>query len=170
MNKIWTIEDVRKLLAETGEAMGFDCSFVPVEISTRMEKTMGSFLFREEKGKIIPHAFRFSQILLSGYYHEDVVRNVIIHEYAHYYANVKDNQNHRHDAYFKRVCEALGIPSHTYFKELLPKTKKNAYILVCSKCGSKVAVRRKMDSVNMIVRTKISGCCRAKIRAKRAIF
>jgi len=170
MNKIWSIEEVRRLLNETGEAMGFDCSFIPVEISTRMEKTMGSFLFREEKGKIIPHAFRFSQILLSGYYHESVVRNVIIHEYAHYYANVKDNQNHRHDDYFKRICERLGIPSHTYFKELLPKSRKNGYILVCSKCGSKVAARRKVDSVNMIVRTKVSGCCHAKIRAKRAIF
>lgn len=170
MNKVWNTDDVRKLLAETGERMGLDCSFVPVEVSIRMEKTMGSFLFREEKEKIIPHAFRFSHILLSGYYHESVVRNVIIHEYAHFYVNVKNNQNHRHDAFFKRTCEDLGIPSHTYFKELLPKSKKNGYILVCSKCGSKVAIRRKMDSVNMIVRTKISGCCHAKIRAKRAIF
>ncbi len=170
MNKVWNLEDVRKLLDETGEIMGFDCSYVPVEISTRMEKTMGSFLFREKEGKIIPHAFRFSQVLLSGYYNESVVRNVIIHEYAHFYTNVKENKNHKHDAYFKNTCVKLGIPTNTYFKELLPKVRKNGYILVCSKCGTKVAARRRMDSVNMILRGKVSGCCKAKIRAKKAVF
>lgn len=170
MNKVWEVEDVRKLLVETGEKMDFCCAHVPVEISSRMEKTMGSFLFREKEGNIIPHAFRFAQVLLSGYYKESVVRNVIIHEYAHFYANVKDNRNHRHDAYFKKVCEELGIPTHTYFKELLPRTKKNGYILVCSRCGSKVAARRKVDSVHMILRHKVSGCCHAKIRAKKAVF
>lgn len=170
MNKIWNVEEVRKLLAETGEKMGFDCAHVPVEVSSRMEKTMGSFLFREKEGIITAHAFRFAQVLLSGYYHESVVRNVILHEYAHFYANVKDNRNHKHDAYFKKVCEELGIPTHTYFKELLPRNKKNGYILVCSKCGSKVAARRKVDSVNMILKSKVSGCCHAKIRAKKAVF
>ena len=170
MNKVWSVEDVRKLLHETGEKAGFPCTDVPVEISKRMEKTMGSFLFKSKDGKIIPHAFRFSHVLLSGYYDETVVRNVIIHEYAHYYVNVKDNRNHMHDDYFKKTCESLGIPSHTYFKELLPRIKRKGYILVCSKCGSQVAARRKIDAVKNIVEMKVSGCCHAKIRYRSSVF
>lgn len=170
MNKVWTLEDVRKLLKDTGERAGFTCDGVPVEISTRMEKTMGSFLFKEVNGRITPHAFRFASVLLSGFYPETVVRNVIIHEYAHYYANVRDNRNHMHDGYFKEVCESLGIPAHTYFKELLPKVRKKGYVLVCSSCGKQVAARRKLDSVDKILRMKVSGCCHAKLKYRTSVF
>lgn len=170
MYKKWELDDVRSLLVKTGDAFGLDCREVPVEISTRMEKTMGSFLFREKEGKIIPHSFRFSEILLSGGYEENVVRNVIIHEYAHFYANMKTQENHMHDDFFKSICKRLGISSETYFKQLLPEVKKKGYILVCSKCGQKVAQRRKIDSVDKILRMKISGCCQAKIKYKKGIF
>ena len=170
MYKKWELEEVRSLLVKTGEAFDFDCKEVPVEVSTRMEKTMGSFLFREKEGKIIPHSFRFSEVLLSGIYEENVVRNVIIHEYAHFYCNVKTQQNHMHDDFFKSICKRLGISSETYFKQLLPEIKKKGYILVCSKCGQKVAQRRKIDSVDKILRMKSSGCCQAKIKYKEGIF
>gem|GEM_PF-667968 len=170
MYKKWELEEVRSLLVKTGDAFDFDCREVPVEISTRMEKTMGSFLFREKEGKIIPHSFRFSEVLLSGVYDENVVSSVIIHEYAHFYANVKTQENHMHDAYFKSICKRLRISSETYFRQLLPEIKKKGYILVCSKCGQKVAERRKIDSVDKILRMKISGCCQAKIKYKEGIF
>jgi len=170
MGKIWTQEDVRQLLLETGKRAGLDCSHVPVEISSKMEKTMGSFLFREKSGKITPHAFRFAEVLLSGIYAESVVRNVIIHEYAHFYANVRDQENHMHDEVFKSVCVMLGIPDHTYFKELIPPVKKRGYILVCSQCGGKVAVRRKIDAVEKILRTKVSCCCHAKIGYREGVY
>ena len=170
MYKKWELDDVRLLLARTGDILDFDCRDVPVEISTRMEKTMGSFFFREKEGKIIPHSFRFSEVLLSGRYEENVVRSVIIHEYAHFYANVKTQENHMHDDYFKSICKRLGISSETYFKQLLPEVKKKGYILVCSKCGQKVAHRRKIDSVDKILRMKISSCCQAKIKYREGIF
>ena len=170
MYKKWLIEDVRQLLDDTGDAFGFQCRHVPVEISTRMEKTMGSFLFREKEGKIVPHAFRFSEILMSGIYEEKIVRNVIIHEYAHFYTNVYNQVNHMHDEDFKNTCRRLGISEETYFKHLLPEEKKKGYILVCSSCGKRVAVRRKIDSVDKILRMKVSGCCGAKIKCRSGLF
>ncbi len=170
MEKKWSLDDVKKVLEEAGEVMRLSPALVPVQISTRMEKTMGSFLFKERDGVISAYAFRFSAVLLSGRFNHQVVKDVILHEYAHFYANVKDQKNHNHDDYFKSICIQLGAPPHTYFKELLPIAEKKGYILVCKKCGKPVAKRRRIDAVENIVRNKISTCCHAKISCYTGIF
>lgn len=170
MGKKWSIDDVKKVLNRAGEVMGLSPAHVPVEVSSRMEKTMGSFLFKEKDGLISPFAFRFSALLLSGRFEDQVVKDVILHEYAHFYANVKSQKNHNHDDYFKSICIALGAPPHTYFKELLPQQKKQGYVLVCKRCGKPVARRRKIDAVENIVRNKISTCCHAKISSYKSVF
>lgn len=170
MGKKWSLDDVKKVLGEAGEVMKFSPAYVPVQISMRMEKTMGSFLFKVKDGVLTAYAFRFSAVLLSGEFEDQVVRDVILHEYAHFYANVKTQMNHHHDDLFKSICIELGAPPHTYFKELLPSTQKKGYILVCKKCGKPVARRRRIDAVENIVRNKISTCCHAKISCYKGVF
>ena len=170
MGSKWTVQDVKKVLMEAGEVMGLSPADISVQVSSRMERTMGSFLFKEKAGVITPFAFRFSEVLLSGKFENQVVRDVILHEYAHFYANVKSQKNHNHDDYFKSICIKLGTPPHTYFKELLPPQKKRGYVLVCRKCGKTVAKRRRIDAVEKIMRTKISTCCRAKLGSYQSIF
>ena len=63
MEKKWSLDDVKKVLEEAGEVMRLSPALVPVQISTRMEKTMGSFLFKERDGVISAYAFRFSAVL-----------------------------------------------------------------------------------------------------------
>ena len=167
---MWSLAEVKALLKETGERAGIPCEDVPVTISTKMVKTMGTFYFKIKEGKLLPHEFRFAEVLLSGRYEEKVVREVILHEYAHFYANVKDQVNHHHDEVFKETCVKLGIGSHTYFKELVPQVKKKGYLLYCSSCKKEVARRRRVDIVGRILRGKVSSCCQAKLLAKGGIF
>ncbi len=170
MGKKWSLDDVKKVLGEAGEVMGLSTNDIPVQVSSRMERTMGSFLFRERNGVITAHEFRFSAVLLSGRFDDQVVKDVILHEYAHYYANVKSQKNHNHDDFFKSICLELGTPPHTYFKELLPTVEKKGYILVCKKCGKTVAKRRRIDAVESLIKNNISTCCHAKLRGYHSVF
>ncbi len=166
----WSLEDVKKVLEEAGKVMGLSPALIPVKISTRMEKTMGSFLYREREGVISPYEFRFSAILLSGKFEDQVVKDVILHEYAHFYANVQDQRNHNHDDYFKSICTGLGAPTHTYFKELISVPKKKGYLLICKNCKKTVAKRRRRDAVENIIKNKISTCCQSKISCHIGVF
>lgn len=170
MNKIWSLEDVKKLLTETGKKEGFPCEEVPVVISTKMEKTMGSFYFRMRGGKMEPHCFRFSAKLLDGTYSGEIVEQVILHEFVHFYVNMRDQVNHHHDAVFKEACRSLGISDHTYFKEFVALSPKKGYLLLCASCGKTIGRRRRADAVKSIVRTKVSSCCHGKIKIKEAVF
>lgn len=169
MHRIWTKEDVEALLRATGEEAGRPCDHVPVVISTKMTRTMGSFWFKEEKGAIVPHSFRFSTRLLSGEYPEGVVENVIKHEYAHFHVNVGTGVNQLHNARFKAMCRRLGIPEETYFKEILAREQKG-YLLECTGCGKVVAARRRKDAVDRLLTNKVSRCCRARIRSREGTF
>ena len=170
MNKVWSIEDVKKLLAETGRKTGVLCDGIPVVISTKMEKTMGSFYFRMRGGKMEPHSFRFSVKLLDGTYSREIVEQVILHEFAHFYVNMRDQVNHHHDEVFKEACRALGISDHTYFKEFVALTPKKGYLLLCGSCGKTIGKRRRSDAVRKIVKTKVSSCCHGKIKIREAVF
>jgi predicted SprT family Zn-dependent metalloprotease len=170
MNKVWSLEDVRKVLIEAGRKTGFQCEDVPVVISTRMEKTMGSFYFKMRGETMEPHSFRFSSKLLDGTYEREVVTQVILHEYAHYYVNMRDQKNHNHDEVFKEACRDLGISDYTYFKELVELKPKKGYLLLCGTCGKTLGKRRRSDAVQNIVKTKVSSCCHAKIKIKAAVF
>lgn len=165
MNKIWMKEDIRAILDRVGEEFGLSCSHVEIIISSRMEKTMGSFVFLEKGGKVLPREFRFSTRLLCGEFPEEMVRNVLIHEYAHFYANVTTNVNNGHNAFFKSVCTRLEIPTDTLFKgnKSMVFPKKKGYVLTCTKCGENVAVRRRKDAAMEIRKKNISGCCEAKL-------
>lgn len=170
MNRVWTLQEVKNLLAATGEKQGMPCKEVPVLISARMQKTMGSFYFRMRDGKMVPDSFRFSQKLLDGSYGEEIVRQVILHEYAHFLVNMRDQMNHHHDEVFKEACRALGIGDHTYFKEVVELAPKKGYLLLCATCGKTIGKRRRADAVRTIVKTKVSSCCRGKIKIREALF
>ncbi|MFB0918793.1 MAG: SprT-like domain-containing protein [Clostridiaceae bacterium] len=167
MGRIFTIEDVKRILDETGKKAGFPCNGIPVEISVRMKKTYGSFVFKAVGNKIIPVAFKFSEKLLSGDYPDEIVINTIKHEYAHYYANVTTGVNHMHDTYFKEVCRRLGIPEDTRFQGEHRETVRNGYKILCTKCMNEVARRRRSDSTKALLTRFRSGCCNARLMAKR---
>lgn len=170
MNRVWSQREVEAFLHEAGEKAGMPCDGIPVVLSARMEKTMGSFYFKIRGGKMEPHSFRFAQKLLDGTYSAEIVEQVILHEFVHYYVNMRDQVNHHHDEVFKEACRAFGISDHTYFKEFVALSPKKGYLLLCSSCGKTIGKRRRSDAVKRIVRTKVSSCCHGKIKIKEAVF
>ncbi len=170
MGKRYSLEEVKKILKSTGEAAGLPCNHIPVEISTRMKRTYGVFLFKIENGRIRPLAFRFSEKLLSGDFPDELVENTIKHEYAHFYTTLVTGENHMHDSYFKAVCKKLGIPGDTRFQGCHQEEIKNGYKIHCSKCMNEVARRRRRDATRVLVGKYLSGCCSAKLLARKDRF
>lgn len=164
MGEIYTLDKVRRVLDWAGDRMGLPCQDVPLEVSTRMKRTYGSFVFRVVEGEVRPIAFRFAFKLLSGDYPKDVVEHTILHEYAHFYANMIGNRNHGHDARFKEVCLRLGISPETRFTGNHEEEIRKGYKIYCTKCRNEVARRRRSDSARNIANKYLSGCCQAKLK------
>lgn len=170
MDKQFTERRIRGILNEAGNRLGLSCAHVPIEISARMKKTYGSFIFRIQDGKLIPVAFRFALKLVSGDYPEEIVEQTILHEYAHFYINTISNANHGHDDAFKRTCLKLGIPPHTHFRGEHKEAPRSGYRIICSQCAAEVARRRRIDAARALTRKYRSGCCMAQLKLKRDIF
>lgn len=171
MGQVYKEQDVRSLLRQAEAILGQSCEEVPIIISPRMSRSYGVFLFRIQRGRVEPVAFKFALRLLSGDYEDEVVRQVIFHEYAHFYTNTFDHQNHGHDEFFKANCRRLGIPEETKLKVSNEAfSKKPGYIIRCSNCGSKVATRRRKDATATILRRYRSGCCNKPLTATKEIF
>ena len=93
--------------------------------------------------KIKPLKFVFAEELVNGKYREEIVREVIIHEYLHYYCNTITNSNNGHNKFFKACCIKSGISSNTTFKynsELKSDLSKYKYKIYCSNCKKKLCV------------------------------
>lgn len=169
MGREFTIKDIRQLLDEAGQKMGLACDQVPVEISRRMVRTYGLFIFRRGRQALEPVAFRFAARLLDGDFAEDIFRQVVLHEYAHFYANTKDNKNHGHDRVFKETCRRLGIPEDT--KLITPShDQRPGYAIYCKACGKLVAQRRRRDTAQRLVNGYRSACCQARLVGRQENF
>lgn len=170
VGKVYLFKEIRTILDQAGDKLGLSCTDVPIEISSRMKKTYGAFMFRLVGGQLEPVSFRFSLKLLSGDYPDEIVEHTILHEYAHFYTNVKLNSNHGHDRAFQATCLRLGISPHTHFPGVHQEEVKRGYRIFCSSCDSTVATRRRIDSARDLSKRYLSGCCKAKLKVRRDVF
>ncbi|PKK38938.1 hypothetical protein ABB02_01751 [Clostridiaceae bacterium JG1575] len=155
-------KEVREVLREAESILGLCCEAIPIEAYRQGTKAVGAYRFRETAGRIDPVSFVFCREILEGYWPRDVIRSVVFHEYAHFYANASDQKNHHHDAVFRSVCHRLGISS----KATVPvpaRRHQPAYLLRCSVCNKKVAERIRKDSALRLLKTHQSTCCRAPL-------
>lgn len=170
MGRIFTKEDVREILFNISNRAGFDCSFVPIRISTRMKSTYGAFVFRIKDGVLEPIEFKFQDKLLSGDFPEEVVVSTIEHEYIHFLTNIANNFDHGHDDVFKTNCRRLGVNESTYFTGYHNAEVKDGFKLICTSCGKEVARRRQEVSAKRIQKKFLSGCCNKKIKIIKDVF
>lgn len=126
MYRKWGLNDIKEVIKEISIKMGKDATYIPIRISKRMTSTKGTYSFRTIRKNIRPIGFAFSDCLLNGDYEEEVVREVIIHEYIHFYVNALYNRNCHHDGNFKRYCRKAGISDETYFKHEALKSNNNS--------------------------------------------
>ncbi len=115
MYKVWGEEDIRKVVDEIAILCRYPCS-IPIEISSRATKRMGAFFYKKNKNRIEPIKFSFAKSLLDGRYNEDIVREVIIHEYIHYYCDTKMGISNGHNNIFKAMCRICKISDNTKFR------------------------------------------------------
>ena len=170
MYKKWTIEEINKELIDIGVKLDYPTN-LKVEISSRATKRMGAFFYRREEGLIVPIKFVFAKRLIDGSYPEDVVREVIIHEYIHYYCDTKTGVSNGHNKLFKSMCLKCGIRDKATFKyksineEIFNKNTK-LYNIYCNKCHRLVCVHKRRDAAERKVKGYISKCCNSKLYYK----
>jgi predicted SprT family Zn-dependent metalloprotease len=174
--KIWKEEDIRLELLKFCKIANlnyknWDIDNIPIRISKKMTRSLGIFKFSRKliNNKVIftPVEFVFSDRLLNGTCKEDTVRNIIGHEFAHFYCTIVDQQNNGHNHRFKMVCVNLGISSkywgtYSVIDELVNYDKKEYHIL-CSNCDKLVAVAQRKSRVDNLIKNSISACCRVKL-------
>lgn len=118
---------------------------IPIEISSRMTKTLGCFLFRQCDDYIEPIKFKFSKTLLENYSYEDVVQ-VIKHEIVHYIANTYYGKNVNHDPRFKLHCKILNIDDKATIKIVpINGTIVKRYEVICENCKKTIAKYQRMS-------------------------
>ena len=164
MYKVWCITDIKIIINEISQKWNYPCD-IKIEISKRAKKRMGAFFYKKYNNKIEPLKFVFAEELLNGKYSEEVVKEVIIHEYLHYYCNTITNSNNGHNKFFKDCCIKSGISSSTTFKYNSEnnKVEKYKYKIYCSKCKKIVCMHARKDAAIRKVNNYISKCCKVRL-------
>ena len=164
MYKTWSISDIKIIINEISEKWNYPCN-IKIEISKRTKKRMGAFFYKKYNNKIVPLKFVFAEDLINGRYNEDIVKEVIIHEYLHYYCDLSTNKSNGHNKFFKKCCLASGISDNTTFKYFNEENnnKKYKYKIYCSKCRKLVCVHVRKDATIRKVSSYISKCCNARL-------
>lgn len=115
----------------------FDCR---VMINGRLKRTMGKVVsYLNSEGSVIPEKMEFSKNFLKTAT-ENSIRDVVIHEFCHWYLIKVDHQNHGHDNIFKELCVRLGASElaakSTYEPETItPIEETSKYEIICPSCG-----------------------------------
>lgn len=170
MYKKWTIQDIKDELNNIGIKLDYPVN-LKIEISSRATKRMGAFFYKKEKEKVIPIKFVFANRLIDGNYPENIVREVIIHEYLHYYCDTKTGVNNGHNKFFKTMCLKCGIEDKATFNHKginEDKVNKNIkiYNIYCMKCGKLVCTHKRKDAAERKLKEYISKCCNSRLHYK----
>ena len=111
--KSWSLADIKKVFKEISQKMNMDCTNITIDISGRMTRCRGRYTYK--RIDLTPIKFTFAKNLLDGSYNYETVKQVIIHEYCHFYTDSKYNYACGHDSRFKMICRKAGISDNTYF-------------------------------------------------------
>ena len=132
-----TLTEIKDMIANICDKQGVDL-IVPVELNGRLTKTLGRVVFlKDYKGKCTPVKIEFSKRLVETGSEKDL-KEVILHETAHYIVTMVTKEDHGHDKVFKAMCAEIGTSNDTPHTTLeKPMVKK--YEVKCQDCGRVVA-------------------------------
>lgn len=112
---------------------------LPVTLKPNFTRTLGQYVYHPMK------RFHFATSLATD---EAMLRQVVIHEYIHYYLDIKFGI-HGHGAAFREMCVLLGIPPRATitWKQAPPKVvNQHNYAIRCNECQHIIAYRQKMTT------------------------
>ena len=169
----WTVEIITALCVEYCARCGVEFN-APVAINPALTRTLGRCFIQSAFNTDFwrPYKMEFSQILLETGT-DQCIKDVIMHECAHYVATYKTNKNHGHDAIFKAYCAQIGTTNDgtQFFNfERKPDVKMDAvwrYTLYCEKCGSFLGGKSRNSKTLQNIHQYHSTCCHAPIILKK---
>ena len=152
-----TLKDVRNILVELDEMTGLNGASLDLK-QNNGKRVLASHVFqnvRDASGKIVqrrPVRFEFSKLSLSC--DMDTLREIVKHEYAHYMALVKYNDNCGHDWRFKEMCKQIGANANetTYTNQSIMQAsvKLAKYVVTCDNCGHQYTYSRKCRTLDLV--------------------
>lgn len=141
------------------EDAGTPCT-VPIKLNGRLSSTLGRVDSLNTGGYVSPLEVMFSKLLISNADDEDI-RQVILHEAAHYIVIMRTHEHHGHDEYFKNVCNEIGCVNDgaTYMTDCLKSNEKTLkYAIYCPNCGFVGGRSRRTGAINNLSKYKCKIC------------
>ena len=149
---IWTEKDIRKVLNEVANKKGVPCNHIPIKFVDEKEINYLNACFRYRQKTITkeylgPVDFIFNRQVFNGVYVDEILKEIIIHEYIHYYCHETYTEDVGHGHIFKKHCKELGISPFAKIRYYPgpEKIKVYKYEIYCPKCNKILGVRDRMS-------------------------
>lgn len=117
---------------------------VPLTVSVvengRLTRTLGRVIFsvNNVSGHAVPTKIEFSKQLLKTA-DDRTIRDVLLHETAHYVVTMRTGKQHGHDQLFKDTCAELGTTNDgtaTEVTRIVPESQIYKYQIYCPNCDA----------------------------------
>lgn len=140
----WTVQEIKQYLNELAASIDLVYN-TPVKINGRLTKTLGRVIAEPAAfDSYKPEVIEFSRQLLETSTDESV-RQVIMHEFAHWAVLVETGEVHGHDAVFKAMCRKIGCKAdrpQTKVERTVGDDKLFKYIVKCKDCDNEMHYNR----------------------------
>ena len=111
-----TVNDVKRILKEMDKIANTNYSALPIKTSARMTRMLGGAVCqitrRGIKTTVRALEFKFSRFFLDAYLTDKDFKDIVVHEWMHWYVNELHQENCNHDKRYKAECTKLGY-GHT---------------------------------------------------------
>ena len=157
---MFNLEMVKAELDKLSESVG-DTFDIPVSINGRLTRTLGRVIQHVNDGFCLSERMEFSRQFLETST-DASIKDVIAHEWAHYYATKSTGEHHGHDAYFKKVCAMIGCTNDktvTKVERTVSESKLFKYQVWCPTCQEYIAgLSRMCNSLRHIDQCTCKKC------------
>lgn len=156
----YDINRIEKEFAAACQTMKVELD-TPILINNRLRTTLGRVCYKrvnnDDEEAILPSKIEFSKNFILNSSDEDI-KEVILHEAAHYIAITLTGERHGHDKYFKSICEKIGTANDKTFFVDKENSIKTKYTVKCPHCGFENAYSRRGKVINNVENYSCGVC------------
>ena len=137
--KHWTVLEVEEYLDLLSKKTGLDWRCMILQIDDKMKNSLGEFSIKRDKNNnLIPYKIRLKKKLFIGIVPENIVADIITHEFMHFYTTVKENKMVGHSKEYKQYCKEFGFGEEVYSSTISLDRylgfDEYKYLIKCSEC------------------------------------
>lgn len=146
---------IQQQLQQLDHQFGTTAAQCPIEISARFKRTLGQYCYEPATQR---RWFRFQAGITQSV---AVWREVVIHEFIHYYLESERGIT-GHGAAFRQLCRELGIRDRATLA--ITPTQRARYQCFCRTCGQLVGERHRLTAqFQRRLRQSVCRNCRGPI-------